>query len=484
MSRRRLRLVADGSTLASGFAAIRAELDLPAGFTDEVLAAADASSRRGAQPEPELDATDLPFVTVDPPGSLDLDQALHLQRRTSGFRLSYAIADVGAFVNDGDPVDVEARRRVETIYSPDTRTPLHPEELSEGAASLLPGQLRPAVLWQLDLDADGQLTQTRVFRARVRSRARLSYDEAQKAIDAEHGDADDSLRLLPVVGELRQRIERERGGVDLGRPEQEVVPRDGGWTLQYRATLPVEAWNAQLSLLTGMAAAGLMVTAKVGVLRTMPAPVPADIDRLRRTARGLGIEWPAEVTYAELVHGLDARRDNHVAFLAEATVLLRGAGYTAFDGSLPAQLQHSAVAAPYAHATAPLRRLVDRFVSEVCLAVAAGAAVPADVRAALPLLPDLMADGDRRASALERACVDLVEAAVLAPYVGRQFTGVVVDVRGATANRSAGGVVQLTRPAVLGFCEGQLPLGQRVTVRLIQADVAQRQVRFELLESE
>jgi VacB/RNase II family 3'-5' exoribonuclease len=480
MSRRRLRLVADGSTLAAGFAAIRSELGLPAAFPDEVLATADDAARHGPRTGDLVDATDIALVTIDPPGSMDLDQALHLQRRGFGYRLNYAIADVGAFVREGDPVDVEARRRVETIYSPDTRTPLHPTSLSEGAASLLPGQERPAVLWQLDVDSDGQLDQTRVFRARVRSRARLSYAEAQQAIDAGRGDEDDSLRLLPVVGAARQRIERERGGVDLGRPEQEVVPRDGGWTLQYRATLPVEAWNAQLSLLTGMAAAQLMISAKVGVLRTMPPPDSGDIERLRRTARGLGIEWLSGTTYSELVHGLDSRRDNHAAFLAEATVLLRGAGYTAFDGTLPAQLQHSAVAAPYAHATAPLRRLVDRFVSEVCLAAAAGDAVADPVRTALPLLPDLMADGDRRASALERACVDLVEAAVLAPYVGRQFTGVVVDVRSATANRPAGGIVQLARPAVLGFCAGRLPLGQRVSVRLTQADVAQRQVRFEL----
>jgi exoribonuclease R len=136
MSRRRLRLVADGSALASGFAAVRSELDLPAHFPEPVVAAADAAVRRGPQPSPDVDATDLPLVTIDPPGSLDLDQALHLRRRASGYRLSYAIADVGAFVSDGDPVDVEARRRVETIYSPDTRTPLHPTALSEGAASL------------------------------------------------------------------------------------------------------------------------------------------------------------------------------------------------------------------------------------------------------------------------------------------------------------------------------------------------------------
>jgi len=483
MARRRLRMVADGSSLVAGFTAIRAELALPTQFPAPVAVAAALAARSGPsipnghQPGADYDdATHLPFVTVDPPGSLDLDQAFHLERRAGGYRVNYAIADVGGFVRHGDPIDVEARRRVETIYSPDTRTPLHPTVLCEGAASLLPGRTRPALWWRLDLDGSGELVDVDVRRAMMRSRERLDYVTVQRRIDtASH---EPSLLLLEEIGMLRQVRERARGGVDLGLPEQEVVPRDGGWALQFRAGQPVEGWNAQLSLLTGMAAARLMIDAKVGVLRTMPSPPPSDVARLRRTAEGLGIDWADTVSYGDLVHTLDPRRDQHAAFLSEATILLRGAGYTAFDGTLPAQLVHSAVAAPYAHATAPLRRLVDRFVGEVCLAVCAGREVAPDVRSALPLLPELMADGDRRASSLERACVDLVEAAVLAPHLGKTFAGVVVDVRRATRSSPAGGIVQLARPAVLGFCVGDLPLGRRVEVRLIEADVARRRVRF------
>ena len=136
------------------FAAIRAEFAVPEEFPAEVLAEAEERART---PElPELDATDVPLVTLDPPGSRDLDQAVHLARRTDGFRVTYAIADVGSFVRPGGVVDAEARRRGQTLYSPDRRTPLHPPVLSEGAASLLPDQLRPAVLWTIDLDDDGE----------------------------------------------------------------------------------------------------------------------------------------------------------------------------------------------------------------------------------------------------------------------------------------------------------------------------------------
>ncbi len=110
---------------------------MPADFPADVLAEAEAAVR---EPDlPSSDLTDLPFLTIDPPGSTDLDQAMHLERRGDGFRVRYAIADVGAFVRPGGALDAEAHRRVETLYSPDTRTPLHPPVLSEGAASLLPG---------------------------------------------------------------------------------------------------------------------------------------------------------------------------------------------------------------------------------------------------------------------------------------------------------------------------------------------------------
>src|SRR3954469_2539163 len=164
------------------FAAIRAELGVPEEFPAEALAEAERAASR--PPLPELDATDVELVTLDPPGSRDLDQAVHLAARGSGFRVIYAIADVGGFVRLGGALDAEARRRGQTVYSPDRRTPLHPPVLSEGAASLLPGELRPAALWTIDLDDDGEPVDVRLDRARVRSRAQLDYVSVQAQADA------------------------------------------------------------------------------------------------------------------------------------------------------------------------------------------------------------------------------------------------------------------------------------------------------------
>ncbi len=448
--------------------ALRAELEVPGEFPPEALAEAEAAAR--APRLPELDRTDLPMVTIDPPGSRDLDQALHLARTATGFRVSYAIADVGAFVQPGGALDAEVHARGVTLYAPDARVPLHPPVLGEDAASLLPDVVRPALLWELDLDAEGTLVGTDVRRALVRSTARLDYATVQAALD--DGSASEVLVLLREVGLLREQQARDRGAVDLPTPSQEVeVDGHDRPTLVWRAQLPAEGWNAQISLLTGAAAAALMLDAGVGLLRTLPPAAPEDVEALRRSATALGVDWPEGATYGAVVSGLDPHEPTHAALLVLATRLLRGAGYTAFDGGRPEQPLHSAVALPYAHCTAPLRRLADRHVGEACVALAAGEPVPAWVRDALPRLPEVMAGATRRAGALERAVVDGAEALVLSARRGERFAAVVVE------TGEDHGAVQLQDPPVRARCEGaDLPLGERIEVELVTADPATRQV--------
>jgi exoribonuclease R len=449
---------------------LRSELQVPADFPPAVLAEAQAAA--AAPRLPEADLTALPFLTIDPPGSLDLDQAMCLERDGSGFVVRYAIADVGAFVTPGGALDLETHARGETFYFPDLRVPLHPPVLAEGAASLLPDQVRPAVVWTLRLDESGELSSTEVTRATVRSQRRLEYTGVQRAID--DGSADEGVMLLKEIGTRRLALARARDAVDLPTPEQEVTDgTDGRPCLTYRAPVAAEAWNAQISLLTGIAAAKLMLDGKVGLLRTLPPPDPQAVASLRRSALALGLSWPKESPYGDVISSLDPAQPAAAALLTLATRLLRGAAYTAFDGALPEQPLHSAVAASYAHCTAPLRRLADRYVSEVCLALCAGRPVPDWARAALPALPAEMAAADKRAHEADRAIVDLAEAVVLAPRTGETFQAVVVEAG------PKDGIVQLTDPAVRAKCAGAgLPLGEQITVRLEVADPATRQVRF------
>ncbi|MET9177725.1 RNB domain-containing ribonuclease [Kitasatospora aureofaciens] len=489
MPRRKLRVkAADSARINSELTELRTRLEIHAEWPEAVLAEAEEAAERPRLPE--YDATDLPLFTVDPPDSRDLDQAMHLSHRPGGgYRVHYAIADVAAFVRPGGAIDAEARRRVETLYFPDHRVPLHPTRISEDAASLLPGETRPALLWQLDLDADGAVVLADLRRALVRSHRRLDHADVQRAVDL--GGADEQLALLATVGRLREEQERARGGVSLPVPEQEVEETLHGYVLGYRAPGPADGWNAQISLLTGMAAAELMLDAGVGLLRTLPAAPAAAYERLRRIAAALDVDWPQAVPYPELIRSLDPEVPLNAAFLNACTGLLRGAGYHAFDESrglpAPAEPGHAALAAPYAHCTAPLRRLGDRFAQEVCAAVAAGEDVPDWAREALPAVPALMASGDRRAGEVERACVDLVEAELLVGREGEDFSAVVVEV---DEGRPGSGTVQLREPAVRARCDAagadgspgaapaRLPLGRVIDVRLTRADPATRTVRF------
>ena len=539
MSRTRLSTyTAPPAEVARALDALRAQYEVPAAFPPEALAEAESAATAWAQDGPARlladgarDARDLDLVTIDPPGSMDLDQAVLLERLTgraesagaatgeatepvAAYRVHYAIASLATFVVPGGALDAELRRRGETIYAPDAATPLHPEVLSHGAASLLEGVERPACLWTIDLDARGEVVSAHVERALVRSRARLTYGQVQAAIDGEGSlppsAPADLPELLVEIGRLRLEREAARGGVSMTVPEQVIevteaaesvgdsesaeVPGPAGYRLAYRVSEPAEQYNAQISLLTGMCAARIMVECGVGILRTLPPARPEDYARLRRVAAALGIDWPAAQPYPELVRDLDHAVPAHAAFMDQAMSLFRGSGYLAFgvggvgvpaddEASDTEEAVHSAIAARYAHVTAPLRRLVDRYGEEVCIAACAQAPVPEWVLQALPDLPGVMEQTGKRARAIGRGALTALEALVLRGHEGEVFDGVI------TSERDGRGELVLAEPAVVTeiragkkATDGGLPVGERVQVRLLSADPASG-IRFQLLRN-
>lgn len=470
------------------FAGVRAELDVPEAFPAEVLD--EAGRARPVEPEGgRRDARDLDLVAIDPPGATDLDQAFTASRRGDGYRVSYAIADVGAFVRAGGAIDVEARKRGATLYSPDTRTPLHPPILSEDRASLLAGTEKPALLWTIDLDGDGRPTDSRIERAVVRVREAISYAEAQHRIDRGRGrggsggdgggnGGDPRLDLLAEIGARRQEREAERGGVSLDLPAQEVVEQGGTYTLAFDRQLPVEGWNAQISLLTGIVGGRSMVEAGVGIVRTLPPVDRDDVAQLRRVAGALDLGWPGDQPYSAFVRGLRPDTAASNAFLLQAARSFRGAGYLGFDGRRPDHAEHGAIASVYAHVTAPLRRLVDRFGNEILLALHAGRRPPAWATEALDELPSLMGRARQRESALERAMLDIAEALVMEQHLGEVFTASVVDID----DRRHRARVQIVDPAVVDTvpADGR-ELGERIELRVERVDVSRREVVLDVV---
>jgi exoribonuclease R len=487
--------------LAEALKALRTTLELPGPFPEVVLR--DAEAAVAEHKLPDLDFTHVEFVTIDPASSTDLDQALSIDRSGDGYKVFYAIADVPSFVAPGGALDAETRRRGQTFYTPDGRIPLHPEVISEAAGSLLAGQLCAAFVWEFDLDAAAEVTSVLVRRAQVRSRAKLSYKGVQAELDA--GTGAPVLQLLKEVGIKRVELERKRGGASLNMPEQEIqqLP-DGGYRIVAAPPLPVEDWNAQISLMTGMAAAALMLQGKVGILRTMPAPDEASLRHFHRQTHALGKPWDGQMRYGEYLRTLDTTDPRQLAIVHSAGMLFRGAGYTPFDGTVPQAAVQSAIGAAYAHSTAPLRRLVDRFVLVICEALSNGTEVPAWARAALPSLPAIMATSDQLAAKLERLALDTVEAALLVNHVGQEFDAVVISgskpakgangITGSTPVNGNGGkangngngngpsgIVQIAEPAVTARCPGELEPGTQVRVRVVSSDIATREIRLELV---
>ena len=166
------------AAFSTGLAQIRSENAVPTSFPPDVLAAADAAAKKPFRDE-HVDRTDVPFVTLDPATSTDLDQAFAIERGSGDdLVLRYAIADVPWFVRPGDPLDAEAWKRGETIYLPDGRAGLYPPALSEAAGSLLPDGPRPAVIFVVRVNAEGNAVLDGVERAIIRNRAKLAYETA------------------------------------------------------------------------------------------------------------------------------------------------------------------------------------------------------------------------------------------------------------------------------------------------------------------
>ena len=447
--------------LAAGLAAIRTQFHVPAGFPAEVLAEATAAAQR--RPDDHVDRTDVAFVTLDPASSTDLDQAFAIERAGADFVLRYAIADVGWFVADGSALDQEAWRRGETLYLPDGRAPLYPPVLSEGAASLLPDGPKPAIVFAVRIDPDGAARLDGAERAVVRSRAKLAYDTV--------GDDD----LPDGFAELAERVhaaEDRRGASRVEPPEQAVSPVPGnGYTLDLRDRLDSEERNAALSLATNLAIADALLAAHTGLFRTMPDPDERAVRRLRLTATAFGVAWPDAESLADLGRRLDGRDPKQAALMLAIRRAGGGASYVPYrDGEVP---WHSAMAATYAHATAPLRRLGDRYVGLAALAVANGAPVPDTVDGAFVRLPEVMDRADDVAAGVERAVVDLAEAVVLHGSEGRTFAAVVTDVD------DRGARVQLSEVAVVGrVAAHDVQPGDAIRVRLDSADPQRRAIEL------
>jgi exoribonuclease R len=448
--------------LATGLSKIRTEFHVPDGFPPNVMALAQRAARR--VPSQHADRTAMPFVTLDPATSTDLDQAFSIEASGSDLLLHYAIADVAWFVEDGDAVDVEAWARGETLYLPDGKAGLYPPVIAEGAASLLPSGPRPAVVFTVRIAGDGAVKLDGAERAIIQSRAKLAYDTV-RASDVPAGFAEISRRMAAN--------EERRGASRVDPPEQEVEQlADGTFQLAFRPLLQSEQDNAALSLAANMAIADAMLAHRTGLFRVMAPPDAAKVKKLRCAAQALGLSWPASTSLRDYQRTLDPGDRQQAALMLEIRRAGSGASYQPYEeGVVP---WHEAMAATYAHATAPLRRLADRYVVRCALAIANGQPVPQAVTEAFARLPTVMGRADARASQINHAAIDLAEAVMLKGRQGEMFKAVVTDVADQRMR------VQLSNmPVVANVKASGFRQGDGLTLRLVSADPDQRSIVFQ-----
>ena len=448
--------------LGRGLALIRTQFRIPETFPPAVLAEAETAAVRA--PGDHVDRTAIPFVTLDPASSTDLDQALAIDRAGKDLLLHYAIADVAWFVDDDGAIDREAWARGTSQYLPDGKAPLYPPVLSERAASLLPDGPRPAVVFTVRVGPDGCVKLDGVERAIVRSRAKLAYDNVR--------DTD----LPPDFAALAERIQAaddRRGASRVDPPEQEVHQAEtGDFELTFRPRLQSEDRNAAMSLACNLAVADALLAHHTGLFRVMAPPDQPAIRRLRFTARAFGLVWPEAETLGQFQKNLSANDPREAAFMLAARRAGVGASYAPYEpGVVP---WHVAMAATYAHATAPLRRLADRYVVRAALAIANGQPVPDAVTQAFAKLPPVMARADALGGQIERAVVDLAEAVMLKGCEGRVFPAIVTDVD------ERGARMQLRdQPVVARIAAHAIQPGDAITVRLVATDPERRLIQFD-----
>jgi ribonuclease R len=346
---------------------------------EEAASAAEAAEARDI---PRRDLTELATFTVDPATARDFDDAVSAQHEGKGWRVWVHIADVAAHVPAGSPLDLEALRRANSTYVPGTVEPMLPHSLSSGACSLSPGVERLAVTAEIELDPDARPRRTSFYRSRIRSDARLDYDQLDRVFDgreeAPAGVAEPLMAARDVAAALGEHRDGSSLDVESAEPEFEF-DADGNVVRAHRVP-QTEAHRLieRLMILTNERVAELLVERRVpAVYRVHAQPDPPRIERLLEQLAALGVPTPP------LGQGLSPRSAGQMAAdasrLARQEATRRGHGRAAYTSLVLRSLKqaaysetnsgHAGLASDaYTHFTSPIRRYPDLLVHRALLA--------------------------------------------------------------------------------------------------------------------
>jgi ribonuclease R len=485
---------------------------IPHVFRREALAEAEAA--RPAGPAGREDWRSVSFVTVDPADAKDHDDAVHATadsdpRNPGGFVVSVAIADVAHYVRPGSALDREALDRGNSVYFPDRVVPMLPERISNDLCSLRPQEDRAALAVRLVVGADGRKRAHNFHRVLIRSAARLHYAQAQAAVDGRPDEGSRSL-VAPVLEPLYaayravKRARDEREPLDLDLPERKLLLKSDGTVDRVIMPERLDAHRLieEFMILANVAAAETLERAKVPLIyRVHDEPTLEKVQALREFLATIGISLPKSGALRPAlfnrilaqVRGRDFEKlVNEVVLRSQAQAEYAAENYGHFGLNLRR----------YAHFTSPIRRYADLIVHRALIrALKLGNDELADTDdvASLGEIAARISAAERRAMVAERETVDRLIAHFLADRVGAEFNGHISGVTRAGLfvkldDTGADGFIPARTVgdeyfrydershALIGNASGKTHrLGDRVTVRLVEAAPVAGALRFELL---
>ncbi len=488
---------------------------IPHVFSPAALKEAEAARPLRLAP-PREDWRALPLVTIDPPDAKDHDDAVHAApdpdpANPGGFVVTVAIADVAAYVRPGSALDREALERGNSVYFPDRVVPMLPERISNDLCSLKPLEDRPALAVRMILGADGRKRAHSFHRIMMRSAAKLSYEQAQAAIEGRP----DEITAPLIDGVLRPlyaahgviKIERlRRDPLDLDLPERKLILDRNGRLAEVRWPERLEAHRLieEFMILANVAAAETLEARHSPLLyRAHDAPSVEKLNDLVEFLKTIGVKLAkGDRVRPSHFNGVLSRVRGHAVEALVNEVVLRAQAQAEYShenyGHFGLNLRR------YAHFTSPIRRYADLVVHRALIrALDLGEGGLTDMRGGeLAQVAEHISAAERRAMAAERETVDRLVAAHLADRVGALFEARIAGVTrvglfvklndtGADGFVPAGTLgddyfryEEATRSLVGTRSRVAYRLGDAVQVRLVEAAPFAGALRFEIVSGE
>ena len=487
--------------------AILHDHELPASFPPEVQAAAIAINKAGIKAKDlqgREDLRDLLVATIDPVDAKDHDDALSVTKVGEDYEVGIHIADVSHYVEEGEPIDVEAYSRGTSVYLVDRVVPMLPHELSGDLCSLKPDVDRLAMSLMVRMSPDGEVKSSRLVRSVIRSRHKLSYERAQEIMDGTpSGDAelDESLAILVQLSRHVRAQRLQRGSIDFDLPEARVLLNAQGEPTDIQKVLRLEAHRLieDFMILANETVARRASRAKLPfIYRIHEAPDQDRVEQLGEFVRTFGLRFrPTREpkAFQSLIEQVQGKPEEGLV----STVVLRSMKQARYSSE---NVGHFGLASQhYSHFTSPIRRYPDLVVHRLLgRAFIDGERIAPDEGEDLAVAAKRSSERERVATSAERESIALKKVEFMERHLGDEFTGTVSSVT------SFGFFVLLDAFFVEGlvhvntleddyyvFLDDQYALqgensgrrfrtGDRVKVRVAAIDRARNQIDLMLLE--